>query len=377
MRALVTGGAGFIGSHIVDLLLGRGYEVRVFDNLELPTHAVGIPAYLSREAEFIRGDMRDRNALAQALRGVDVILHEAATGGFTPHLANYIACNSLGTAQMFETIRDEKLPVRKIVVASSIAVYGEGKYRCAQHGVIFPSLRPVGQVERREWEVKCPQCGEALAPLLTDEQTPVEPATAYAISKYDQERLALTFGRQTGIPAVALRYFVTYGPRQSVHNPYTGVCSIFSTRIMNGLPIIIYEDGHQTRDFVFVRDIARANLFVLEEPRADFEVFNVGTGEKTSIRQLAAILQEYLGREGEIEFPERYRPGEVRHMAADVSRLAELGFRAETSLRAGLQQYVEWLAEQGPLPEYFSSAEKLLQAAGVVRAATEASSQLS
>jgi dTDP-L-rhamnose 4-epimerase len=370
MRALVTGGAGFIGSHIVDLLLAQGYEVRVFDNLELPTHAAGIPAYLSREAEFIQGDMRDREALAQALRGVDVVLHEAATGGFTPHLANYIACNSLGTAQMLEIIREENLPVRKIVVASSIAVYGEGKYHCLEHGVIFPSLRPIEQVERREWEVKCPQCEEALAPLLTDENTPVEPATAYAISKYDQERLALTFGRQMNIPTVALRYFVTYGPRQSVHNPYTGVCSIFSTRIMNRLPIIIYEDGHQTRDFVFVQDIARANLFVLEEPRADFGVFNVGTGQKTSIRQLAALLQECLGQKGEVEFPGRFRPGEVRHMAADVSRLADLGFRAESSLRVGLQQYVEWLAEQGPLPEYFSGAEKLLQAAGVVRSIT-------
>jgi len=371
MRALVTGGAGFIGSHIVDQLLARGYEARVFDSLELPTHASGMPDYLSREAEFILGDMRDRDALAGALRGVDVILHQAATGGFTPHIANYVACNSLGTAQMLEIIRDEKLPVRKILVASSIAVYGEGKYSCAEHGVIFPSLRPVAQLERREWEVKCPRCGESLAPLLTDEETPVEPATAYAISKYDQERLVLMFGRQTGIPAVALRYFVTYGPRQSPHNPYTGVCSIFSTRIMNNLPIIIYEDGHQTRDFVFVRDVARANVFALEEARADFGVFNVGTGKMTSIRQLAALLQECLGREGEIEFPNRFRPGEVRHMAADVSRLADLGFRAEVSAPEGLQQYVAWLAEQGPLPECFGDAEKQLQAAGVVRAAAE------
>ncbi len=266
MRALVTGGAGFIGSHIVDLLLSRGYDVRVFDNLELPTHALGVPAYLSPEAEFIQGDMRDPDALAAALHGVDVILHQAATGGFTAHFANYIACNSLGTALMLEVIRDGNLPVKKIVVASSIAVYGEGKYRCAEHGVTFPTPRPIEQLERCEWEVRCPECDEELSPLLTDEHTPVEPATAYAISKYDEERLALVFGRQTGIPTVALRYFVTFGARQSVHNPYTGVCSIFSTRLLNGLPIIIYEDGHQTRDFIYVTDVARANLFVLEEP---------------------------------------------------------------------------------------------------------------
>jgi dTDP-L-rhamnose 4-epimerase len=370
MKALVTGGAGFIGSHIVDVLLEHGYEVRIFDSLELPTHAAGMPSYLPQEVEFMQGDMRDPDAVAKALRGVDVVLHNAATGGFTPHLANYIACNSLGTAQMLEIIRDEHLPIQKIIVASSIAVYGEGKYHCPRHGVVFPSLRPIEQVERGEWEVKCAHCHTTLSPLPTDEETPVEPATAYAISKYDQERLVLTFGRQTGIPTVALRYFVTYGPRQSVHNPYTGVCSIFSTRILNHLPIIIYEDGYQTRDFVFVRDIARANLLVLEEARANGRVFNVGTGQATTIRQLAQLLQECWRQEARVELPNRFRPGEVRHIVADVHRLAELGFRAETSLREGLQQYVAWLSEQGPISEYFSSAERQLQTAGVVRSAT-------
>jgi dTDP-L-rhamnose 4-epimerase len=369
MRALVTGGAGFIGSHIVDLLLQRGYEVRVFDNLELPTHAAGRPAYLPAGIDFRQGDMRDAGAVARALEGVDVVLHQAATGGFTPHLAHYIACNSLGTAQMLEIIRDRNLPVKKLVVASSIAVYGEGRYRCAEHGLCSPPLRPVGRLERGEWEVPCPRCGAPLTPVPTDEATPVEPATAYGISKYDQERLVLTFGRQTGIPVVALRYFVTFGPRQSVHNPYTGVCSIFSTRLLNGLPLIIYEDGRQTRDFVFVTDVARANLFVLEEVRADFGVFNVGTGRPTSIRELGEALQELLARQGQVEFPNRFRPGEVRHIAADVSRLERLGFRAQHSLREGLRQYVAWVQEQGPLPESFGKAEQQLRAAGVVRSA--------
>jgi dTDP-L-rhamnose 4-epimerase len=369
MKALVTGGAGFIGSYIVNLLLERGYEVRVFDSLELPTHAAGFPLYLAKEAEFVQGDMRDRDALAKALRGIDVLIHDAATGGFTPHLSHYISCNSLGTAQMLEIIRDSKLPVQKIVVASSIAVYGEGKYRCPEHGVVYPTMRPMAQMERREWEVQCMHCGQPLAPLPTDEDTPVEPSTAYGISKYDQERLVLTFGRQTGIPTVALRYFVTYGPRQSVHNPYTGVCSIFSTRILNDLPIIIYEDGYQMRDFVFVRDVARANLFVLETPRANFGVFNVGTGRATHIRRLAELLQKLLGRQGQVEYPNRFRPGEVRHIVADVSRLTRLGFCAETPLEEGLTQYIEWVSAQGPLQEHFSHAEKQLQAAGVVRSA--------
>jgi dTDP-L-rhamnose 4-epimerase len=367
LRALVTGGAGFIGSHIVDLLLDHGYDVRIFDNLELPTHAAGVPSYLPKDVEFLQGDMRDRAALSKALRSVDVILHQAATGGFTPHIAHYIACNSLGTAQMLEIIRDEKLPVQKIVVASSIAIYGEGKYRCAEHGVVSPSLRPMEQLEHCEWELRCVHCGTTLTPLLTDEETAVEPATAYGVSKYDQERLVLMFGRQTGIPAVALRYFVTYGPRQSVHNPYTGVCSIFSTRILNDLPVVIYEDGLQTRDFVFVKDVARANLFVLEEPRANLMSLNVGTGRPTTIRQLSRLLQDCWGRHALEEFPKRFRPGEVRHIAADCGRLGELGFRAQTTLRDGLSQYVSWLSNQGRIPESFSEAEKQLQAAGVVR----------
>jgi dTDP-L-rhamnose 4-epimerase len=367
VKALVTGGAGFIGSHIVDLLLERGYEVRVFDSLELPTHTKGKPDYLSPDAEFIQGDMRDPDAVRGALEGVDVVLHEAATGGFTPRIADYMSANSLATARMLEIIRDDRLPVRKIVVASSIAVYGEGKYSCEEHGTIYPGLRSIGQLEARRWEVECPRCGEPLASRLTDEGTPVEPATAYGISKYDQERLVLTFGRQYDIPAVALRYFVTYGPRQSVYNPYTGVCSIFSSRIMNDLPIVIYEDGHQTRDFIFVRDIARANLFVLEDGRADYQVFNVGTGRPTSIRDLARALQQCLGREGRLDLPDSFRPGEVRHMAADVSKLSALGFRAETPVEDGLREYVSWLFQQGPLPEYFARAQKELESAGVVR----------
>jgi dTDP-L-rhamnose 4-epimerase len=370
LRALVTGGAGFIGSHIVDLLLERGYDVRVFDSLELPTHAAGKPSYLAPEAEFVLGDMRSREQVRGALEGVDVIIHQAATGGFTPRIADYIAANSLGTAQMLEVVRDERLPVRKILVASSIAVYGEGKYTCAEHGAQSPGLRQAAQLERQEWEVKCRDCGAPLTPSPTDERTPVEPGTAYGVSKYDQERLVLTFGEQTGIPSVALRYFVTYGPRQSVHNPYTGVCSIFSSRIMNDLPIVIYEDGHQTRDFVFVKDIARANLFVLEDERANSRVFNVGTGKPTSIRDLANALQDCLGKRQRIDYPASFRNGEVRHIVADVSELKQLGFEAECSLAEGLQSYVEWLSTQGPLPEYFTAAERELKERGVVRSAT-------
>lgn len=369
MKVLVTGGAGLIGSHTVDLLLARGYEVRILDSLELPTHTAGKPAYLPPEAEFIQGDVRDRAMLRRSLQGVDYVIHLAATGGFTPRIVDYFTANSVGTAQLLEEIRDGRLPVRKIVVASSIAVYGEGKYVCAAHGVQFPGLRDVRDLERRIWEMPCPACGSPMQPQRTDEATPVEPATAYAISKYDEERMVLVFGRDTGIPTVALRYFVTFGPRQSLHNPYTGVCTIFASRIANQLPIVIYEDGLQSRDFIFVSDVARANLFALEEERARGRAFNVGTGVATPMQNLAATLQQCLGRSADVEMPGSFRPADVRHMVADPSALAALGYRSEVSLRDGLQKYVDWLATQGPLPEYFGRAQQELKAAGVVRSA--------
>jgi dTDP-L-rhamnose 4-epimerase len=369
VRVLVTGGAGLIGSHTVDQLLRAGRAVRVFDNLELPTHPSRRPVNVSKEAEFLLGDMRDPDMLGKALQGVNAVVHLAATGGFTARIADYMASNSLGTAHLLEIIRSTRLPLEKVVVASSIAVYGEGKYRCPRHGEVFPGLRGVAQMERREWEVQCPRCGAPLAPLPTDEDTPVEPSTPYAISKYDQERLVLTFGRQTKIPAVALRYFVTYGPRQSVHNPYTGVASIFSARILGGLPVLLYEDGNQTRDFVFVEDVARANLFALTDPRVGSGVFNVGTARATTVRALAEMLQECLQKEARIEVPGRFRPGDVRHMTADGSRLERLGFRPERSVREGLQKYVDWLQEQGPLPDSFATAEGELFDAGVIRSA--------
>ena len=367
MRALVTGGAGFIGSHVVDLLLQSGYSVRIFDNLELPTHAAGVPKYLSPAADFIRGDMRDLDAISGALQQVDVVVHLAATGGFTPRIAEYVAVNALGTANMLEVIRGHGLPVRKMVVASSIAVYGEGKYCCAQHGESCPPLRPISQMVKGEWEPACPTCNQPLQPALTCEETRVDPASPYAISKYATERLALNFGRETGIPIVALRYYVTYGPRQSAHNPYTGVCTIFSSRLLHGQPIVLYEDGQQTRDFIFVQDVAYATKMVLEDSRADFSVLNVGTGEAISIRRLAELLGECLDIKPRFDIPRRFRPAEVRHMVADISKLKQLGFQPQWSLQDGLREYVRWLREQAPPPESFGTAERQRLATGVVR----------
>ncbi len=365
-RILVTGGAGLIGSHTVDRLLERGYEVRIYDSLELPTHSQGVPPWLHPDAEFLHKDIRDLDSLRAALDGVDAIVHLAATGGFTPRIADYFDVNTLGTARLLELVRDEGFPVRKIVVASSIAVYGEGKYRREDGTILHPGLRRVDHLAEGLWEMRDEE-EEVAAPLRTDERTPVDPATPYAISKFDEERMVLGFGRDTGIATVALRYFVTYGPRQSLHNPYTGVCTIFASRIETGQPIVIYEDGHQTRDFVFVGDVARANVHVLEDRRADGGVFNVGTGIGTTMLDLAATLQRLLRKSVPVSVGGKYRPQDVRHMVSDPTALERLGFRADTALEEGLRLYVDWLRTQGPLTEYFGRAEDELIAAGVVR----------
>ena len=367
MNILVTGGAGFIGSHIVDLLLRDGHAVRILDNLEQPTHQDGVPAYLPADAEFLEGDVRNEDDLKRALTGIEVVFHEAATGGFTPNISTYVDSNILGTARLLEVIRRERIPLKKMIVASSMGIYGEGKYACSTHGACHPQVRPESQLAEKRWEVECPTCRAPLRPLPTDEETSPRPERAYSISKLAQERLILSTGMEFGIPAVALRYFLTYGPRQSLLNPYTGVCSIFSTMILNGVPPMIFEDGRQTRDFVFVEDVARANLLVMEDPRADFHVYNVGTGSAVSIRDVVDTLARHYGTSVAPRVGERYRLGEVRHLVADIRPLRQLGFEPRVTFQEGIQRYVEWIASQGDVRDYFTAAEEHLKGSGVIR----------
>ncbi|HLL75930.1 MAG TPA: SDR family NAD(P)-dependent oxidoreductase, partial [Pyrinomonadaceae bacterium] len=294
-RALVTGGAGLIGSHVADLLVGEGWSVRVLDNLEPNTHRQGKPAWVNERAEFVRGDVRDRETLRAALEDIDVVFHQAAYGGYMPEIAKYVHVNSYGTALMLETIRDENLPVRKVVVASSQAVYSEGAGRCEEHGIVFPAVRPVEQLRAGDFSVHCPVCDRPTVSVPTPERAPVGGETVYALSKVDQERLVLMWGRQTGVPTVALRYSCTYGPRQSIFNPYTGVIAIFCTRLLNDQPPVLYEDGEQTRDFSFVEDIARANLLAATTDKLDGLPVNVGSGEATTIRRVAELVSDALG----------------------------------------------------------------------------------
>ncbi len=365
-RALVTGGAGLIGSHLSDLLLEEGYEVRIFDNLEPQTHRNGKPPWVPPEVEFVNADIRDRTATRAALEGVDVVFHQAAYGGYMPQMGKYVHVNSFGTAQMLEIIRDENLPVEKVVVASSQAVYREGAANCPQHGLVFPETRPVEQLASGDYAVHCPLCGTATTPTATPEEAPTGGETVYAITKVDQERLVLTWGRQTGIPAVALRYSCTYGPRQSVFNPYTGVIAIFSTRLLNGQPPVLYEDGEQTRDFCFVGDIARANLLAATTDKLDGLPVNIGSGRATTIREVASMVSGALDIPIEPVTRGEFRPGEMRHLTSDISRVRSIGYSPEVDLATGIERYLEWIGAQDDVRDYFAAAERMLREKQVV-----------
>lgn len=371
-RALVTGGAGLIGSHVADLLLGEGWSVRILDNLEPNTHRKGRPAWLPAAAEFIEADIRDRAATRAALARVDVVFHQAAYGGYMPEISKYVHVNSLGTAQMLEIIREENLPIKKIVVASSQAVYSEGAARCPSHGLVFPPIRTVAQLSAGDFTVHCPHCDGATTQAPTPEHAPVGGETVYAITKVDQERLVLTWGRQTGTPTVALRYSCTYGPRQSIFNPYTGVIAIFCTRLLNGLPPILYEDGAQTRDFSFVEDIARANLLAATTDKLDGLPVNVGSGRAVTIREIAEHISDALGIRVAPVARGEFRPGEMRHLTSDTTRIAAAGYQPQVDLAAGIGRYLDWVRAQSDVRDYFSEAENILRDRGIVQRVTAA-----
>jgi dTDP-L-rhamnose 4-epimerase len=366
---LVTGGAGLIGSHIVDAAVAAGWNLRVLDNLERQTHRNGKPPWLNPDIEFVDGDVRNRSAWERALDGIDLVFHEAAYGGYMPEIAKFIHVNSVGTALMLETIRDRNLPVEKVVMASSQAVYNEGAYECPVDGHFYGITRPIEQLRSGDYFMHCPHCGEIATPVPTDEAAPMGGENVYAISKADQERLLISWGRSTGVPVVALRYSCTYGPRQSIFNPYTGVIAIFCTRLMNDLAPVIYEDGKQSRDLVFVEDVARANLLVATDDRANGRIFNVGTGQAAEIGALAEMLAHQLGKPIEPDIPGTYRPGEMRALISDVSQLSELGFKPQTDLSNGIDRYLDWIRSQGRIEEYFSAAERALRRRSIVKQA--------
>src|SRR5205809_2297976 len=364
--ALVTGGAGLIGSHIADLLVAAGWKVRVLDNQEPQTHRRGKPAWIWDNVEFIEGDLRDCETITVALDKIDIVFHQAAYGGYMPDIAKYVHVNSFGTAQMLEIIREKNLPIRKIVVASSQAVYSEGAGICSKHGLVFPNIRPIEQLRTGDWSVRCPTCNAVTESAPTPENAPVGGETVYGLTKVDQERLVLLWGKQVGISTVALRYSCTYGPRQSIFNPYTGVIAIFCTRLLNNLPPVLYEDGEQTRDFSFVEDIAHANLLAGETDELDGLPVNVGSGRGTPIRQIAEQLSFALKIHIAPEVNGEFRPGEMRHLTSDTTRIRSIGYEPQVDLAKGIARYVEWIRSQSDIRDYFSEAAKILRNKGIV-----------
>jgi len=365
-RALVTGAAGLIGSHVTDLLVRKGWKVRALDNLEPQTHRRGKPPWVNSKAEFIHGDIRDRETIATALDKIDIVFHQAAYGGYMPEISKYVHVNSLGTAQMLEVIREKSLPMQKIIVASSQAVYSEGAGICQRHGLVFPTVRPIEQLRKGDWEVHCPICGAVTKSAPTPENAPVGGETVYGLTKVDQEKLVLLWGKQVGVPAVALRYSCTYGPRQSIFNPYTGVIAIFCTRLLNNLSPVLYEDGRQTRDFSFVEDIARANLLAAETDKLDGLAVNVGGGKGVPIRQVAQILSKALKIDIEPEARGEFRPGEMRHLTSDTTKIRSAGYKPQIELEEGIQRYIDWIRSQSDIRDYFSEAEQILKSKGIV-----------
>jgi dTDP-L-rhamnose 4-epimerase len=346
---LVTGGAGFIGSHLVDALLADGNEVIAFDNLDPAAHPQPPkwPAYANAKCKYIQGDVRDKEALRRALDGVDVVFHHAAAVGSgisMIDIGRFVEVNSLGTANLLELAIEKRERIKKVIVASSMTVMGEGSYHCAAHGVYYPFLRPVEQLARNDWEMRCPQCGTPSKPLPMAEDRPLLPLTIYGLTKLDEELETMLVGRFYSVPVVAFRYFSVYGPRQSLTNPYTGVIARFGTRVITGKPPLIYEDGQQLKDVIHVRDVVRANLRAMECKAADGQVFNLGNGVGLSVYRIAELISEKLGSAVLPVLVGQYRRGDARHGWADISKARRLlGWEPSLSAEEGFADLCDWL----------------------------------
>ncbi|MCS6862715.1 MAG: SDR family NAD(P)-dependent oxidoreductase, partial [Abditibacteriales bacterium] len=363
-RVLVTGGAGFIGSHIVEGLVARGYRVTVFDSLDPQVHPDSqLPKYLSKDVEFVLGDVRDYLAFKEVVVKAEVVFHQAAAVGVGQsqyQIRHYVEVNTLGTANLLDIIANHKTNVRKIIIAASMSSYGEGCYRCEACGPVRPPLRSEEQMARGDWELHCPQCDVTLTPTPTDENAAQVCTSIYAFTKRHQEEMALLIGKTYNIPVVALRYFNVYGPRQSLSNPYTGVAAIFLSRLKNDRPPVIYEDGLQTRDFVSVHDVVQANLLALEKEEANFEVFNVGTGRAVTIRHVAETLAQRLGKDIPPEITHRFRKGDVRHCFASIEKIRQrLGYEPKVSFEEGMAELVAWSQEVAAVDRFAEAAQEL------------------
>lgn len=374
MRVLITGGAGFIGSHTADALLRDGYQVRVLDSLEEPVHpGHAVPAYLDSRIEFIRGDVRDATVLLDALRGCDYVYHLAAFQDYLPIFSRFFDVNVTSTALIYELIVREKLPVKKVIVASSQAALGEGLYLDANGKPVLPDIRPTEQLERGLWDVQAP--AGSIGPLQwqrTDESV-ANPQNQYGLSKIAEERVALSLGKRYGIPSVAMRYSIVQGPRQSFYNAYSGACRVFSLSFHLGREPMIYEDGQQIRDFVNVQDVVDANLLVLRDERANYEMFNVGGDIPHTVASFATVVAEVFGAKGyQAEPCGKFRFGDTRHICSDVSKLKNLGWKPTRTVHQSVQAYKGWLSTADNAAQILDYCNQQMAALNVVRSVNKA-----
>lgn len=367
---LVTGGAGFIGSHLVDRLAKEGYHVTILDNLNKQVHDGKIPKYLNKEVKFIKGDVTKTADIKKALENIDAVYHEAAVVGVGQSMYKidrYIYNNTLGTAKLLDYLANKKHKVKRLIVASSMSAYGEGLYRCKKCGPIRPPLRSDEQMGRKQWELFCPTCRSILIPTGIPETEAFSCNSIYAVTKQSQEDMVMIFGKTYGIPTTALRYFNVYGPRQSLSNPYTGVAAIFLSRLKNNQPPVVYEDGLQTRDFISVYDIADANVVCLKNEKSFGRVFNLGTENPITIKKIAEILAELLSKKIKPDIQEKFRSGDVRHCSADISSINSfLGWSPKWNFEKGMEDLIQWGTKE-EAKDLFKEATKHLASKGLLK----------
>lgn len=368
-KVLITGGGGFIGSHTADLFLKKGYKVRILDNLTSKNHNGNWPEYLDKRIEKIKGDVRYKKHWLKALEGVDCVVHLAAWMDLQPEFSKFFSINTVGTSNLYEVITANKLPIKKIVIASSQFVYGQGRWQCSKDGEVFPTDRFESDLQKNRWDPICPICKGEITPLAHLESH-AKPRNHYALSKYTQELIGLTLGSLYQIPTTALRYSIVHGPRQSLKNSYSGALRQFFLWLTQGNSVTVYEDGLQLRDFVSVYDVAEANLLGIESDQTNGEVFNVGGGKAYTVIDLANIIGEILGKKVEVKKSGFYRPGDTRHSFSDITKLGRLGWRPTHSAKENVHDFVVWAKQQDLANISVDKIQKNLQKTGALRKST-------
>jgi dTDP-L-rhamnose 4-epimerase len=362
-KILVTGGAGFVGSFLVDLLIKKGVEVRILDNLEDQVHHGEIPAYINKQAEFIRGDIRDYDKVKESLEGIDAVFHLAASVGVGQsnyQIKKYVDTNVSGIGNILDILVNNDHQVKKFITISSMTGYGEGNYLCKKDGIVRPPLRDESQLQKKDWNLYCPKCTEEVKPMPTDEEALDFPNSIYGFSKKAEQDMALIWGKLYKIPTVVLRGFNIYGPRQSLSNPYTGVSAIFISRLKNNKEAVIFEDGLQTRDFISVHDVVRAFLLALEKDDANYQMFNIGSGKGTTIEEIAKVLSNLLDKKNLININNEFRKNDIRHCFADISKAKKLlGWEPQVSLENGLEELIEWSKNEEAVDDFFKAEQEL------------------